>query len=204
MIDETLVAYRYHAAAAIENWSAPGRRPARFLKTFAAALPAGGRVLDYGCGIGKDLAWMRRRGLAPEGVDGTPDFVAEARRRNPGARIVSSRFDALRLPVGAYDGVWANAVLMHFSPRRLMEELLNLRRAMKVGGVLGATFAWGRVKGRVERDWIPGRYIACYRKGELARFFRKGWEVLSLWTVSGDGRRGRWLQVLARKKPDRR
>jgi SAM-dependent methyltransferase len=54
------------------------------LRRFVELLPRGARVLDYGCGIGRELAWMRQQGLVVEGLDGTPEFVHAARRQCPG------------------------------------------------------------------------------------------------------------------------
>ena len=44
----------------------------------------GARVLDVGCGIGADSAWMRARGAEVVAIDASPGMVAEARRRHPG------------------------------------------------------------------------------------------------------------------------
>ena len=197
--DPTLAAYRRHATAAIANWRR-FRRPSKFLRRFAQQSPRGARVLDYGCGIGTDLAWMRQQGLWVEGLDGTEAFAREARRRNPGARITCARFETAQLPPARYDGLWCNASLIHVHPERLPAQLQTLRAALKPGGLLGITLAWGRRKGLIARDWIPGRYLAGYTKPEALAFFRD-WTVHDCRVVSHDGRRGRWLQILVQYLP---
>ncbi len=199
MTDSTLVAYRYHAAQAIENWAQTRKKPSRFLRQFAKTLPPGGAVLDYGCGIGVDLAWMSSWGLAVEGLDATPDFVEAARARNPKARIIQGRFETTRLASAQYDGIWCHASLIHLTPRQLTAELTKLCRAIKPGGFLGSVFAWGRRKDIAQSDWIPGRYVACYTHQELARFFGK-WEIVSLKSSCNDVRPGRWVELLAKRK----
>lgn len=191
----TLVAYRYHAQAAIESW----RRacaPSRFLRQFAKQLLPGALVLDYGCGIGTDLAWLRRQGFRVEGLDGTLDFVLQARRRNPAVRIVHGRFEEIALAPLRYDGIWCNAALIHVPPQRLRLQLEKLRLALKPHGLLGMTLAWGRLKGLTRRDWIPGRYLAGYTRPEAEKFFRR-WRILELKVVLGAVRRGRWIHILA-------
>ena len=192
--ERTIAAYRVHARKAARNW---GRRrgPSRFLRRFAAALPAGGRVLDYGCGTGQEMAWLRSRGFQVEGVDGTLEFVLAARRRCAGARVLHARFETVPLPPGRYDGIWCNAALIHVPPPEMARQMEKLKRALKAGGLLGLTLAWGRSKRFLRRDWIPGRYFAAYSKAEVAALLR-GWEVRSLKTAAGDGRRGRWIQFL--------
>jgi len=89
---------------------------------------------------------------------------------------------------------------MHVPPQELSRQMGRLRRALRRDGLLGLTLAWGSRKGFLHRDWIPGRYIAGYSKEEVAAFFR-GWKVHSLRVVEGDGRQGRWIQILASAAP---
>lgn len=195
--ERTIAAYRVHAREAVESW-ARARTPSRLLRRFAGLLPPAGRVLDYGCGIGADMAWLIRQEFRTEGVDGTLEFVREARRRCPGAEIRHARFEAVRLQAEAYDGIWCSAALIHVPPEELAGQLERLRRALKPGGWLALTLAWGRAKGFIRRDWIPGRYVAGYAKGEaLKTLGLGGWGVHSADVVTGESRRGRWIQILA-------
>ncbi len=193
--DRTIAAYRVHAAKAARNWSRM-RVPSRFLRRFAAALPPGGRVLDYGCGIGVEMAWLRKQGFLVEGVEGALEFVLAARKRCPGAEVLHARFESVPLSPGRCDGVWCNAALIHVPPKELSRQLGKLSRALKPGGLLGLTLAWGRAKGFIRQDWIPGRYIAAYSRREAATLFR-GWGIPMLKVTAGDGRQGRWIQILA-------
>ena len=192
--DRTLDAYAAYASKASENW---GRlRPPKFLRRFARGLRPGARVLDYGCGIGVELAWLRSRGFAAEGIDGTRAFVREARRRSPGAAIQLCRFEDARLAPAAYDGIWCQAALIHVPPAEMRRQLRMLRSALSPGGWLALTLAWGRTRAYTRRDWIPGRYFAAYTKPQALAMLR-GWRVLHASTISHDGRRGRWIQMLA-------
>ncbi len=191
----TLAAYARHADAAIADWRGI-RHPSKFLRRFAAALPPRARVLDYGCGIGLELAWLRRQGCRVEGVDGTPAFVKEARRRNPGVPIHEARFETWPVPAGRYDGIWCQAALIHVPPEELRQQFVKLRHGLRPGGLVGVTLAWGRARGHTQHDWIPGRYLAAYSKAEAAALFRD-WTVRELAVTSHDGRHGRWIHLLA-------
>lgn len=191
----TLAAYRRHAEAAIADWRRI-RAPSKLLRQFARTLPRSARVLDYGCGIGTDLAWLRRAGFRVEGLDGTPDFVREARQRVPNAPIRLARFEQAALPEARYNGIWCQAALIHVTPDELRRQLDKLRAALTPGGVLGLTLAWGRLKGPTVHDWIPGRYVAGYSRAEAAAFFG-GWDIRRFAVVAHDGRQGRWIHLLA-------
>ena len=193
--ERTIAAYRSHARKAIQNWRRTWKL-SRFLREFAQSLKAGARVLDYGCGIGVELAWLRKGEFSVEGIDGVLEFVLEARRRCPDVPIRHGRFETAQLLAGRYDGIWCNAALIHVPPEVLQDQLRRLSLALRPNGILGITLAWGRMKRFTNRDWIPGRYIAGYSQDEVNHFFRK-WTVHSLKVVSKDGRQGRWIQILA-------
>lgn len=192
--DRTIAAYRAHARTAIADWAA-GRHPSAFLRRFAHALPGRGRILDYGCGIGRDLAWLARRGFRVEGMDGTLEFVLEARRRCPHTQIAHARFETWPIPAGRYDGIWCHAALIHVPPVVLRRRLEPLRDGLVPGGLLGLTLAWGRRKGIAPKDWIPGRYLAGYTTAEALALL-KGWTVREGRVAAHDGRQGRWIQII--------
>ena len=153
-------------------------------------------MLDYGCGTGEEMAWLRKQGFQAEGVDGTLEFFLAARRRCPGAQIQHARFETVSLPKNRYDGVWCNAALIHVPSSEQVRQLEKLKSALRPGGLLGLTLAWGRGERFLRGDWIPGRYFAAITKPEAETLLR-GWEIRWFKTVSGDGRRGRWIQILA-------
>jgi SAM-dependent methyltransferase len=193
---QTIAAYERAAPTAIANW-AKFRTPSRFLRRFVGRMPAGARVLDYGCGIGTDMAWMRRHGLRVEGLDGTRAFVAEARRRCPGAAVRVARFETVRLPARRFDGIWCNAALIHVPPAELPRQLRRLRDALTPGGLLAVSLAWGRSCSITRRDWIPGRFIAAYSNAQALAFLDEGWAHVAARVVDHDGRQGRWIQLVA-------
>src|SRR4051812_42666413 len=70
------------------------------------------RILDFGCGPGRDLAAFRALGHDPVGLEGSPRFAAMARAYS-GAEVWEQDFLTLHLPPAAFDGVFANASLFH-------------------------------------------------------------------------------------------
>jgi len=108
--------------------------PDASLLDFINALPAGGTVLDLGCGPATASAHMRAAGLAPDPVDASPGMVALANETHDiGARL--GVFDDID-GVAAYDGVWANFSLLHAPRDDLPRHMAALARALKPGGLL--------------------------------------------------------------------
>ncbi|MEM1033805.1 MAG: methyltransferase domain-containing protein [Myxococcota bacterium] len=93
------------------------------------------RILDLGCGPGRDLATFVARGHDPIGLDGAARFVAMAKDHS-GCEVWHQDFLALDLPADHFDGVFANAVLFHVPTQELPRVLRALRDTLRAGGVL--------------------------------------------------------------------
>jgi len=93
------------------------------------------RILDFGCGPGRDLVALRARGHRPVGLDGCARFVAMARERS-GCEVLRQDFASLTLPEASFDGVFANASLFHVPSAALPRVLRELYAALRPGGAL--------------------------------------------------------------------
>jgi len=107
------------------------------VEALLGALPGSApqRILDLGCGPGRDLATFVARGHAPVGLDGAPAFVTMARDHG-GCEVWHQDLLALDLPAERFDGVFANAVLFHVPTQELPRVLAELRRTLVSGGAL--------------------------------------------------------------------
>jgi SAM-dependent methyltransferase len=113
------------------------------------------RILDLGCGPGRDLRALRELGHQPVGLDGSARFVAMAREHS-GCPVLHQDFLALDLPPGAFDGVFANASLFHVPRQELGRVLGELHRALRPGGVLFSS----NPHGHNQEGWQGQRYGA--------------------------------------------
>ena len=93
------------------------------------------RILDFGCGPGRDLMDWSARGHSPVGLDGSKVFCEMARER-AGVEVWHQDFCALDLPKHNFDGVFANATLFHVPTSTLPKTLKALNNTLKPGGVL--------------------------------------------------------------------
>ncbi|HSW20203.1 MAG TPA: class I SAM-dependent methyltransferase [Ramlibacter sp.] len=111
------------------------------------------RILDLGCGPGRDLATFRALGHCAVGLDGSPQFAAMARQHS-GCEVWEQDFLALELPAAHFDGIFANASLFHVPTQELPRVLRELHAALKEDGVLFAS----NPRGNNEEGWTGGRY----------------------------------------------
>jgi SAM-dependent methyltransferase len=115
------------------------------------------RILDLGCGPGRDLATFRALGHEAIGLDGSPQLAALARTHS-GCEVWEQDFLVLQLPAGHFDGIFANASLFHVPGRELPRGLGELHAALKRGGVLFAS----NPRGNNEEGWNGARYGAYH------------------------------------------
>jgi SAM-dependent methyltransferase len=101
-------------------------------------------VLDYGCGHGIASVVLARHGARVTGIDLSPGYVEEARRRAVANEVVADfrQADAEHVPFAddSFDAVWGCAILHHLDLRRSGAEL---RRVLRPGGVGVFCEPWG-------------------------------------------------------------
>jgi len=115
------------------------------------------RILDFGCGPGRDLRSFTALGHVAIGLDGAAQFVAMA-RSDSGCEVWQQDFLQLELPDAHFDGVFANASLFHVPTADLARVLGQLHATLKRGGVLFSS----NPRGNNEEGWNRGRYGAYH------------------------------------------
>jgi SAM-dependent methyltransferase len=100
---------------------------------FAAALAPSSTILDLGCGPGRDLRIFSECGHQPIGLELNPDFVEMAKQHGAvvigDIREVSTLFEP-----ASFDGVWAQASLVHLAAEETERALRDIHRLLVPGG----------------------------------------------------------------------
>jgi trans-aconitate methyltransferase len=155
------------------------------------------RILDLGCGPGRDLVTFRDLGHEAIGLDGCPEFVAMARAVS-GCEVWQQDMLSMTLPPASFDGLFANAVLFHLPSCALPDVLDRLHAALKPDGVLLAS----NPRGQDEEGFVDGRYACFYSFKPWRRLVRRSGFVLvdHYFRPPGKPRRQQpWLATLWRK-----
>ena len=161
---------------------------------FISHLPNGARILDLGCGSGRDTLAFRRLGFEVVPVDGSEGMCRIA-SENTGSEV--RRLDFLDLDyVDEFDGVWACASLLHLRPEEIPDVMGLVRRALRSGGVFFLSFKEGDFHGYRDGRWYTDMTLEGLR--ELAE--GTGFEVLDLWE-SVDRRGVRWVSGVLGLQP---
>lgn len=173
----------------------------KHLTKFVDALAKGAAVLDLGCGTGRDTLALIEVGLDITAIDGSAAMAREAEKRI-GRPVRVQLFEDLN-DVNAFDGIWANASLLHVPRAGLPNVLGRVHCALKPGGLLAASFKSGGAEGR---DKL-GRYYNYLNADELSALLHAAgeWETLDLKEGRGtgyDGTETGWVVVFACKAAD--
>lgn len=115
------------------------------------------RLLDFGCGPGRDLRTLAATGHTVIGLDGSAAFVKMAHDAT-GCEILHQDFLALDLPDASFDGIFANASIQHVPSRELPRVLGQLHAALRPRGVFLASIPHGHD----EEGWNGARYSAFH------------------------------------------
>lgn len=123
------------------------------------------RILDFGCGPGRDLATFRDLGHNPIGLDGSTHFANMA-RVHAQCEVWEQDFLTLKLPNHHFDGIFANAALFHIPSQELPRVLSELHATLKPNGVLFTS----NPRGENDEGWNGKRYCV-YHNLESWRVF---------------------------------
>lgn len=171
----------------------------RQLEPLLEQLAPGAKVLELGCGSGRDAAYMASRGFLVDATDGVPEMAAQAAARL-GRPVRVMRFDQLDA-VETYDGIVAAFALLHVPRSGLVAVLQRIWQALKPGGWHIATYKTR--DGGSGRDQL-GRYYNYPSESELRGFYASAgaWSVVEIETGEGPGYEGRvasFVSILLRK-----
>lgn len=137
------------------------------------------RILDAGCGPGRDTLWFHRRGFQVIGVDLSAGMLAEARRRAPGVEFRQADLRNLDFPPGYFDGIWASASLLHL-PRPDVRRTLESFNRLLGHGYLWLSVKAGHGEATLEQPYGPGnpRRFTYFSRSEIELDVeRAGFEV---------------------------
>lgn len=113
----------------------------RFLKY----IPNGGKVLDFGCGSGRDTKAFLQRGYCVDAIDGSSELCKLA-SDYCGIQVNCMDFYDLS-DTEKYDGIWACASLLHIPKNEMPTMLSKMKKALVQNGVIYASFKLGDFEG---------------------------------------------------------
>ncbi len=171
-------------------------------ESFQGAFKARSKLLDIGCGSGRDLALLASLGHDCFGLDATPEFVELSQKLHPelNGKIVQGVLPTFVPPFGGqFDSILCSAVLMHISEEQLIPAAVSIKGCLKQNGRFLYSVPCKRLDVVTENRDTNGRLFIPHQSDRLQVIFEhQGFSLISKW-VNADslGRDSvEWISVL--------
>jgi SAM-dependent methyltransferase len=195
--DLTVAYYDAHAGEYVRDTL--GLDMAGLYEPFLTLVPAGGHILDVGCGSGRDALAFQRRGFRVTAIDASGEMARLASEQT-GQAVAVLRVQDLSYQ-NQFDGIWACASLLHVPSGEMDDVFARLTRALRPGGIWYMSFKLGESEevrgGRLFNDYTEARLRQVVERHPLLA-------LVQVW-LTGDVRPGqtgrRWVNALVRKLP---
>jgi ubiquinone/menaquinone biosynthesis C-methylase UbiE len=169
------------------------------LNEFISLLPKKGKILDAGCGSGRDVAYLSEDGFDAIGIDISEGLLKEARKRVKG-KFKKMDITEMKFKDEEFDGIWSCATLYHLKKEDVSKILKDFNKILKKKGVLFINVKEGEgseVVKKKEYGDLP-RYIVYYSLAEILNLVEEaGFKVINSFT--DEGPENNWINVFARK-----
>ena len=165
---------------------------------FLSRLVDGTKILDFGCGSGRDTKYFLEKGYEVEAIDGSEELCKIASAYT-GFDVKHMFFQELQA-VEKYDAIWACSSILHLSYVELVGVFGKMETALKAKGIIYTSFKYGNFEG--ERN---GRYFTDMTEERIKKLVEsiEGLKIEETW-ITSDVRPGRgeekWLNLFLRKK----
>lgn len=165
----------------------------RFLKYVVP----GGRIIDIGAGSGRDIIYFKDRGYVVGGIDASEEMCRLASDYS-GAVVICQRIQDWH-PQEKYDGIWANASLLHLSFTEIEEFVCRTSDYLNPNGVFYISMKKGIQIGQDSN----GRFFTDFSEEIVQQIVEKStaFVVAESWeTRDGMNREGfRWNNLILKK-----
>ena len=168
-------------------------------KEFLKLVPEGGKILDLGCGSGRDSMNFMKLGYEVTAVDGSKELAKRASVLL-GKEVIVSTFEELELKE-KFHGIWACASLLHIKREDLKIVLNNLYNNLDDNGVFYMSFKYG------EKEYVDdkNRYFNCFTDESIISFINENtkYNILGLYITEdklGRVNEVKWVNLICNKK----
>lgn len=165
---------------------------------FLSMISTGGKILDFGCGSGRDTKYFLSKGYKVDASDGSEELCKIASQYT-GIQVKQMLFEELDV-VEEYDGIWACASILHVKKNQLPDIIKRIANATKNDGIVYVSFKYGDFEG--VRN---GRFFTYLTEQSFKEILDEIPELIieKSWIsadVRAERREEQWINILLRKQ----
>lgn len=172
---------------------------------FLAELPVGASILDVGCGAGVKTRYLAKKGFNVTGIDFSEKMIEIAKRESPEIPFEVADLYEIDKYSKTFDGVFAQAVLLHIPKEKIREVLAKLKAKVNPGGLLYVAVKGIRddgieevVKKENDYGYEYERFFSFFNLQELENYFKE-LNLELIWKSEATSGRADWLQIVGKK-----
>ena len=117
------------------------------------------KILDAGCGNGKDCKYISEKGFEVNGIDLSIGMLEIAKEKVPNGKFEVMDIANITIPENSYDGIISNCSLFHIPSEELPQTLESFARILKSNGKLLLVLQEGFGETMIEEPYRSGVYI---------------------------------------------
>lgn len=161
-------------------------------------IPKGGNILEIGSGAGRNAEYIAKQGYDLECTEAVQEFVEIMQQRGLNARLLNILDDKISKK---YDMVFANGVLVHFTPQQSELVLTKIHHALNPEGVFAFSVKMGEGGKWTEEKLDAPRYFYYWQPDALKKLAEEsGFDWISMESGDTSLQNASWLYIILRKK----
>jgi SAM-dependent methyltransferase len=166
-----------------------------FLDFFASCLPVMGFIFEIGSASGRDARYLAASSFNVTCTDVVPQALQQLSEEGFETAEYDFRDDPKSEWIGSFDGVFANATLLHAPHDVFQKALKNVTLMLKPSGVLAFSLKAGEGEEITSEKMDAPRYFNYHSEPEIRGILADlSFEILSI----AHAEKGKWIQVVAR------
>ena len=165
------------------------------------SLLKGKKILDVGCGCGRDIEYFLQEGFDAMGIDLSEEMLKQARKIVPKTKLKKVDFTDLKFKKESFDGIWSMASLIHIPRKEIVKVLKGFNKILTKKGILYLSLKEGKGEENLKKPKYnnePRTYI-YFTKREMHEYLKEaGFKIInSEINKAGDNI---WLEIFAEKE----
>lgn len=160
----------YNASASHYAKNTLDLHPAEEARKFIDKLPPQAKIIDIGCGPGRDAKAFSDHGFEVIGIDFSSKMIETARQNALNVSFSVMDIEKLHFPLEFFDGAWASCALLHISKQNIATVLQNIHAILKPKGCFYLSVKQSHIGEAFEKDARYGgleKYWSFYEQEEL-------------------------------------
>ena len=163
---------------------------------FLAHIRPSSKILDAGCGVGRDSKFFLSKGFTVQAFDGSEKMVRLASKELDQA-VLHMTFQNISFKE-EFDAIWACCSLLHVPYKELRKVMKKLKDALKTNGLFYASFKYGNSLRRID-----GREFFDHNEQSIQPYLKELFDLIEIWEsadirIQAASPRKPWLNILCK------